>query len=201
VSPVSGAKRRRQRILVALSLGIPTAYMAFFLGGPLLKAIDISLTNLALAGPQAAHAQFVGANNFSTLFTSAQFWDGLRASIEYLVGSAVIGQDVAGFGLALFVERLGKLARTILLSVVVLPWIIPEIAAAFIWSGFLSVPNGLVNTLLSLLGIAPVSFLYKYPMLSLIVANAWRGIAFSVLVLGAALRSVPAEVIEAAKLD
>ena len=96
---------------MALSLGIPTAYMAFFLGGPIVKAIGISFTNLALSGPQAAHAQFVGANNYSTLFTSSQFWEGLKASIEYLVGSAIIGQVVVGFILALFVERLGKLAE------------------------------------------------------------------------------------------
>lgn len=112
VTPVTRVKRRRQSVLVALSLGIPTAYMAFFLGGPIVKAIGISFTNLALSGPQAAHAQFVGANNYSTLFTSSQFWEGLKASIEYLVGSAIIGQVVVGFILALFVERLGKLART-----------------------------------------------------------------------------------------
>jgi multiple sugar transport system permease protein len=195
------ANLRRQRLLVAILLGIPTAYIAFFLGVPIVKAIGISLTNLALTGPQAAHPASVGFGNYRTLFTSSDFWQGMKASLEYLVGSAIVGQVIVGFLLAMYVERLGKLARSILLSVVVLAWIIPEIVVAFIWSGYLSVPSGLANTLLGFVGISPVPFLFKYPMLSLIVANAWRGMAFSVLVLGAALQAVPLEVIEAAKLD
>jgi multiple sugar transport system permease protein len=59
----------------------------------------------------------------------------------------------------------------------------------------------LANYLLAFVGIGPVSFLFKYAMPSLIVANAWRGMAFSVLVLGAALQAVPTEVVESAKLD
>lgn len=194
-------KRRHQRMLVAVLLGIPTLYMVFFLGVPIVKAIDLSFTNLALTGPQASHPQSVGWHNYTSMFTNSQFWDGLRASIEFLVGSAIVGQVIVGFLMALFVERLGKVTRSILLSVVVLSWIIPEIVVAFIWSGFLSQPSGLANTLLGYLGVAPVSFLYKYPMLSLIVANTWRGMAFSILVLGAALQAVPTEVVEAAKLD
>jgi multiple sugar transport system permease protein len=188
-------------LLVAILLGIPTAYIAFFLGVPIVKAIGLSLTNLALTGPQAAHPASVGFGNYTTLFTSSDFWQSMKASLEYLVGSAIVGQVIVGFLLAMYIERLGKIARSILLSVVVLAWIIPEIVVAFIWSGYLSVPSGLANTLLGFLGIAPVPFLFKYPMLSLIVANAWRGMAFSVLVLGAALQAVPLEVIEAAKLD
>lgn len=182
-------------------LGIPTAYMLFFLGVPTGRAVYTSLTNYALTGPQAAHPQFTGLQNYGNLFTSSQFWQGLLASLEYLGGSAIIGQVVAGFLMALFVERLGRLARSVLLSVVVVAWIIPEIVVAFIWSGYLSVPSGLANTVLGFVGIGPVPFLFKYAMPSLIVANAWRGMAFSILVLGAALQAVPTEVIESAKLD
>ena len=192
---------KRRRVLILVMLGIPTAYMLFFLGVPTGRAVYTSLTNYALTGPQAAHPQFTGLQNYGNLFTSSQFWQGLLASLEYLGGSAIIGQVVAGFLMALFVERLGRLARSVLLSVVVVAWIIPEIVVAFIWSGYLSVPSGLANTVLGFVGIGPVPFLFKYAMPSLIVANAWRGMAFSILVLGAALQAVPTEVIESAKLD
>lgn len=188
-------------MLILIMLGIPTAFMLFFLGVPTGRAVYTSLTNYALTGPQAAHPQFVGLNNYGDLFTSSQFWQGLKASLEYLVGSAIVGQVVLGFFMALFVERLGKVARSVLLSVVVVAWIIPEIVVAFIWSGYLAVPTGLANTLLGFVGVGPISFLYKYSMPSLIVANAWRGMAFSVLVLGAALQAVPTEVIESAKIE
>ncbi len=197
----SAARRRKQRLLVMVMLGIPTLYMAFFLGVPVARGIYTSLTNFALTGPGAAHPQFVGGSNYGDLFSSSQFWDGLKASLEYLVGSAIVGQVVVGFLLAVFVERLGKMARSVLLSVVVLAWIVPEIVVAFIWSGYLSTPSGLANVLLGFVGVGPEPFLFKYAMPSLIVANTWRGMAFSVLVLGAALQAVPTEVIESARLD
>jgi multiple sugar transport system permease protein len=194
-------KRRRQRILIFVLLGIPTGYMAFFLGIPVVKAIYLSFTNLGLTGPTAAHSSFTGLENYRTMFTSNAFWQGLKASAEYLVGSAIIGQVAVGFLMAVFIERLGRVARSILMSLMVIAWIIPEIVVAFIWSGFLSTPKGLANILLGFVGVAPVSFLYGHAMLSLVVANAWRGMAFSVLVLGAALQAVPTELIESAKLD
>lgn len=199
--PGLSVQQKRRRVLILVMLGIPTAYMLFFLGVPTGRAVYTSLTNYALTGPQAAHPQFTGLQNYFNLFTSSQFWQSLRASLEYLGGSAIVGQVLVGFLMALFVERLGKIARSVLLSVVVVAWIIPEIVVAFIWSGYLSVPSGLANTLLGFVGVGPISFLFKYSMASLIVANAWRGMAFSILVLGAALQAVPTEVVESAKLD
>lgn len=201
--PQRGAtsRQKRRRVLIFVMLGLPTAFMLLFLGYPTGRAVYTSLTNYALTGPQAAHPQFVGLSNYGTLFTSSEFWNGLKASLEYLVGSAVIGQVAAGFLVAVFVTKLGKVARSVLFALIVVAWIIPEIVVAFIWYGYLSVPSGLANTLLGFVGVGPVPFLFKYAMPSLIVANAWRGMAFSILVLGAALQAVPTEVIESAQLD
>jgi multiple sugar transport system permease protein len=200
-APGAEGRRRRQRLLIALLLGIPTVYMGFFLGYPVAKAIYLSFTNLALSGPGAASPQFTGGANYISLFTSGQFWHSLLYSLEYLGGSAIAGQVAVGFLLAVFVSRLPRTARSLLLAVMVLAWVIPEIVAAFIWSGFLSTPSGLANILLQMAGIGPVAWLYKQPMISLIIANFWRGTAFSVLVLGAALQAVPKDVVEAARLD
>jgi multiple sugar transport system permease protein len=188
-------------VLVLLLLGVPTLYMAFFLGYPVARAIYLSMTNLALTGPQAAHSQFIGLNNYTTLFTSAQFWDSFKDSLEYLVGSAIVGQVVLGFLLAVFVGHLPKLARSVLLGVMVIAWVIPEIVAAFVWSGYLSTPSGLLDRLLGLAGVPPIPWLYGHAMTSLVIANSWRGVAFTVLVLGAALEAVPKEILESAKVD
>jgi multiple sugar transport system permease protein len=187
--------------MILLLLGLPSAYMAFFLGYPVLRAIYLSMTNLALTGPQAAHARFTGLNNYTTMFTSRQFWESLKASLEYLGGSAIIGQVVLGFLLAVFIGRLPRLARSVLLAVMVLAWVIPEIVAAFVWTGYLSTPDGLLNRLLGVAGVPPIAWLYGHAMTSLIIANSWRGVAFTVLVLGAALEAVPKEILESAKVD
>jgi multiple sugar transport system permease protein len=182
-------------------IGVPTIFMAFFLGAPVVRAIEISLSNRSLTGPLALHPQNVGLQNYHSLFTSGIFWGSLKSSLEYLVGSAIIGQIAIGFLIAVFMQRLPKLARRGLLALIIVAWVIPEIVTAFIWSGYLSTPNGLVNELLGAIGVGPVSFLYKESMPSLIIANFWRGTAFSVLVLSAALDAIDSEILEAARLD
>ena len=200
-SATPAERRRRQLVLILLLLGLPSLYMAFFLGYPVVRAIYLSMTNLGLTGPQAAHPQFVGLNNYTTLFTTGQFWESLKASLEYLVGSAIVGQVVLGFLLAVFVGSLPKLARSVLLGVMVVAWVIPEIVAAFVWTGYLSTPDGLLNRLLGLAGAPPIPWLYNHAMTSLIIANSWRGVAFTVLVLGAALEAVPKEMLDSARVD
>src|SRR5919112_2058426 len=51
------------------------------------------------------------------------------------------------------------------------------------------------------LGLAHADWLYAYPMVAIMLANVWRGTAFSMLVYRAALNDVPAEVTEAAQMD
>jgi multiple sugar transport system permease protein len=83
-------------------------------------------------------------------------------------------------------------------------WVVPGVLVGVIWK-ILLVENrsGIVNYWLSAIGIGPVPLLSSgtLALASVIVANAWRGCAFSMLLQYAGLRRIPAELHEAADLE
>ncbi len=196
-----GKSIARQGMWAIGFLSIPSVVILFFLGVPVAWGIYISLTNLALTGVDALHPSFIGLANYSHLFTSAAFWLSVKASLEYLIGSGLFGQVGLGLALALIIRRIPVGFRQFLMGLIVLSWVIPEIVTAFVWSSYLQTPGGLFDVVIGVLGFAPQSWLYKDPMTFLVIANVWRGTAFSLLVFGAAIEAIPRELIEAAKID
>ncbi|WP_225352511.1 carbohydrate ABC transporter permease [Lacticaseibacillus nasuensis] len=85
--------------------------------------------------------------------------------------------------------------------IIIAAWVTPEVVVGFCWVAFLG-DNGTLNLLAhSLLGMKPVAWLYTFPMISIVIANIWRGTAFSMMVFQTALDDIPAEVEEAAVMD
>ena len=89
-------------------------------------------------------------------------------------------------------------------SVVLCAWVMPGILIGVVWQIVLNEgPFGLVNSALGSVGIAPVSWLSdtKLAVLSAVTANIWRGTAFTMLLLYAALYTVNKELVEQSKVD
>ena len=125
------------------------------------------------------------------------FWSSVRLTLIFVIGSGIVAQTVLGLALALLGQRAHVTVRTSVGAIVILAWVLPEIAVAFIWYAFAQAGG----TLSYLIGNPKNNLLSTAPLLIVCVANAWRGTAFSMLVLSAGLRNVPAEVDEAAQLE
>jgi len=125
------------------------------------------------------------------------FWYSVKLTLVFVIGSGIIAQTVLGLALALLGQRVNVVVRASVGSVVILAWVLPEITVAFVWYSF-SQGGG---TLSHLFGTPNSDLLSTLPMLVVCMANAWRGTAFSMLVLSAGLRNVPHEVDEAAQLE
>jgi len=123
------------------------------------------------------------------------------------VGASVAGQLLLGLGIALILQRAvaRKLHGAVLVrSVVLSAWVMPGILIGVVWQIVLNEgPFGLVNSALGSVGIAPVSWLSdtKLAVLSAVTANIWRGTAFTMLLLYAALYTVNQELVEQSKVD
>jgi multiple sugar transport system permease protein len=168
--------------------------------GPVVYALYGSLTDRALTGPRAADPQFVGVDNYTALFASSDFWLSLGLTVVFVLASAVIGQNVLGMLLAVLIRHAVKPLRSLVGGLVVLAWVLPEIVAAFALYAFFQT-DGTLNTFLGFFGLEGTSWLYYFPMMSVILANIWRGTAFSMMVYSAALAEVPPELTEAATID
>ena len=123
------------------------------------------------------------------------------------VGASVAGQLLLGLAIALIIQR--AVARqlhgaVLVRSVVLCAWVMPGILIGVIWQIVLNEgPFGLVNSVLASVGLSPVSWLSdtKLAVLSVVMANIWRGTAFTMLLLYAALHTVNPELYDAARVD
>lgn len=176
------------------------ALMVVFLIGPILYSLYGSLTNQALTGYKAAKPEFVGLQNYQSLFSSGEFWESIWLTVVFVLASAVIGQNVLGMAVALLMRAAPSKVSAVVGGIVVIAWILPEIVAAFALYAFFST-DGTLNRMLALIGLTGPTWLLTFPMFSVIMANIWRGTAFSMMVYGAALGDVPPDVNEAAMID
>ncbi|SDC34885.1 carbohydrate ABC transporter membrane protein 1, CUT1 family [Sanguibacter gelidistatuariae] len=176
------------------------ALLALFMLGPVLWSFYGSFTNAALTGVNAANPDWVGLDNYRKLFADPDFPKAIWLTVVFVFASAVVGQNVLGVLLAMLMRSSQKIIRVVVGTLIVTAWILPEIVAAFAAYAFFS-KEGSLNSLLAIVGITGKSWLYATPMLAVILANVWRGTAFSMMVYSAALNDVPPEITEAATVD
>ncbi|MFI7637092.1 carbohydrate ABC transporter permease [Nonomuraea sp. NPDC049400] len=193
--PVRGSSRRGA-LRWLLPLGPALVLLVLFLAGPILWSVYIAFTNETLTGSASVHSQFVGVANFVKLFGDPNFLNSFLLTFVFVIGSAVIGQNTLGLIIALLQRGRGRVTRSVVNGVVIAAWVVPEVVAAACWFSFLA-EEGTLNTVL---GISQ-EWLYTAPMLAVILANIWRGTAFSMLVYSAALSEVPADLLESAAVD
>jgi len=103
---------------------------------PTLYALYIGFTDMQLLGPHAQHFSFTGLANIKQLIHDPVFWSSVKLTLIFVIGSGIIAQTVLGFALALLGQRAHFSLRASVGSIVILAWVLPEIAVAFIWYSF-----------------------------------------------------------------
>jgi len=180
---------------MAPALGI----MGLFFAGPIIWSVYIAFTNKALTGVGAAHPKWVGFSNFTHMFSDSLFVHSLVLTAIFVIGSAIIGQNTLGFLIALLERGKNSFVTRALNTFIIAAWVMPEIVAAFCWYAYLY-QGGTLDSFLNHVGLSQ-DWLYTTPMLAIIIANVWRGTAFSMLVYSAALSDLPTDLLEAAQVD
>jgi multiple sugar transport system permease protein len=194
-----GPRQDRERFHI-FSLGWLTpsfVLLAVLFAYPIGYAVYLAFTNLELIGPTAQSYQFTGLANLNRLINDPTFWQSTWLTVIFVVASGLVAQTVLGMALALVMRQALKPLRLTIGVVVVTAWIIPEIAAAFVFYAF-GTQGGLLG---EVIGKPNEDFLSTLPLLLVCIANVWRNAAFSMLVFSAGLRNVPEEIEEAATLE
>lgn len=164
---------------------------------PIGFAVYITMTDWRLA----AAPEFIGFQNFVTLWNDPLFWKTLINSAYYTFVAVPTGVFIA-FWLAVLMNRQ---MRGVLLfrTVYFLPQITLTVAAAVVWSWIYHPELGLLNYLLGLVGIDGPNWLSstRWAMPAIIIMGNWQGIGFAMLILLAGLQGVPQEYYDAAEID
>jgi len=168
-----------------------------FLVAPAAWTIYLGVTDFRLTGLAAANPQIVGLDNYLAALGDERFHNSLLLTLQFVFGSAVLGQAGLGFAIAWSLRDQRGPLRRMVEAFVLLAWILPSSVVAFLWYALLDRDGGTLNVLLDTPGMA---WLLDYPMLSIIIFNTWRGTAFSMMLYGAALGNVPPSHLETARL-
>ncbi|WP_035724904.1 carbohydrate ABC transporter permease [Gracilibacillus boraciitolerans] len=146
-------------------------------------------------------APFIGLENYLYLFTDEVFLNSLIISLVFVFGSVVLGLVLAlSFALSLYkCKRTGNFYKALSL----VPYLISGIATAIMFRFLFSGDVGLINMILSTLGIDTINFLAEplWALLICILANVWFVCPFATLVLLSGIQSVDPELFDSAKID
>jgi multiple sugar transport system permease protein len=141
---------------------------------------------------------FVGLSNWSALLSDARFWGALRTTL-YFVAVAVSAELVLGLAFAMLLHASFR-GRGLMRAAVLVPWAIPTVVAARLWSWLFNVDHGLIP---SLLPGQDVNWLGTpgYALHAGILVDVWKTTPFVTLILLAGLQAIPPELSRAAQLD
>ncbi|HEX2870262.1 MAG TPA: sugar ABC transporter permease [Polyangiaceae bacterium] len=171
--------------------------LAVFFVYPLLSALHSSFYEWDLLTPP----RFIGLANYRAIFGTGELLSALGTTLLISV-VVVAGSLVLGLALALAVNRPGRLAalaRSAVFSAYVVSWV--SVGLLFLW--IFDADAGVVNQLLSAVGVSRVKWLTSTSMAPLTVALIvlWKVTGYAMVVFLSGLASLPPEMQEAAALD
>ena len=187
-------KIQRRRVLLSL---LPLAVLLCFVYGYSLITVLFS----AFTGFTGSSAgKFVGMKNFQLI--SKDIWPTVKTTLIWTFGS-VLPAMVMGLALAVICNRNFKNKKAVV-SINLIPYAIPLIIVASCWRFVYNPDFGVLNVLLSKLGLIdkPISFLgFDLALLSVIIARIWRAMPFAFMNYYSALTTIPKDLYEAAAID
>lgn len=176
---------------------LPAFLVSFtFIIIPLIISLTYSFTDYNLISKN-----FIGLGNYKKLFTDIAFKRALVNTLKYtffVVGiNAILGLVVATFLNEKWL-RGSKIFRTIIYT----PYTVSVVAASMIWL-YLYDPNGLLNVIMSALGLKQQLWLDNPNMAMgcLIVVAIWQGMGYCMVMYLAGYQSIPSYLYEAARID
>ena len=147
--------------------------------------------------------EFIGGENYAALLADGDFWQALKNTVYFTVVVVPL-QCALALALAMLVSRKFKgvaIFRTMYFS----PQLTSMVVISVLWTVLYNAnPNtGLINSMLTSLGMEPVNFLTNEntAMNSIIFMSAWQGAGYQMMIFLAGLQGIPASHYEAASVD
>lgn len=195
------ARRRRSATGVAFALPFILVFVVFGLG-PLVASAVMSFTDMTIADIRHPWAVgLVGPEQFSLLLQDAAFLQALGVTASFVLLSVPLTL-AAGLSLALVLDRGITRFRAVFRVGFYTPVITSIVAVAIVWR-YLLQPDGLLNSLLEVVGVSGPNWLNdtRTALPSLVAMSVWRNMGNVMVIFLAGLQTVPRETIEAAAVD
>jgi multiple sugar transport system permease protein len=188
--------RQREERDFYLFIGLWLIGFILFTGGPLLASLYFSFTNWT----GLTTVEWVGLQNFVDLSQDKLFWTATQNTFFYSFGAVTLG-TIGALVVALLLNQ--HLPGTTMLRVIYyMPSIASGVAVSILWLWLFNPQVGLVNYLLSLVGIKGPLWLAspQWALPALVIKSLWA-IGANMIILLAGLQAIPTSLYEAAKID
>ena len=205
IAVTGGQTKRRVTLNGDASLGlvlvapivVTMAALVFF---PLGQTVWDSLHRV---NPMQPGTPFIGLANYVRMFSDGQLGTAWINTFIY-VAIAVAVETVCGVLVAALVNHV-TIGRRWLLAAIILPWALPGVVNAVIWMWIYQPGAGLLNGILGAFGLSFENHVWFNDRVSAIVAVAvvhiWRMMPLTVVIVLAAMQSIPNHLYEAARID
>lgn len=171
------------------------AVLAAFILYPLLSTLALSLTS--------ERGAYVGMRNFTEMLESERTARSTWNTVYY-VGFSIVFELLFGIAAGILLNQRFR-GQALMRSLVLIPWVIPEIVAATTWAWMFHADFGIVNYMLSSVGIIehPISWLTgpRTVLPALTAIHVWKVFPLVAIMILAGLQAVPQSLYEAARID
>ncbi|NJM09152.1 sugar ABC transporter permease [Candidatus Gracilibacteria bacterium] len=196
----SGRRKRRQlrEQLDALLMLLPTLLGALvFMAVPLAISFYLSFTDARLFGTPT----FIGLENYRELLSDRLFHKALRNTFAFTLLALIFTTAPALFLAILLNERLP--GRLVFRTLFFLPVVASAVGVALLWRYLLNYDYGLINALLTTVGLPRVGWLVspQVALLSVVIVFSWQTIGYNMVIFLAGLQGVSRVLYEAASID
>ena len=173
----------------------------FFL--PVLAALLMSLTDFDLyALRDVGNLRFVGFTNYATLLQDPLFWRSLGNTLYFVVVGVPLS-IATSLGAALLVNARAARCKGLFRTAFFAPVVTTLVAVAVVWRYIFHTRYGFLNYLLEGIGLGPIVWMGDphWAMPAIIVLAVWKNFGYNMIILLAALQSIPEDLYEAARID
>ena len=196
------SRRRLSQPSFAFLLNAP-ALLAIvgLVGYPIAYSLWLSLHRYNLKRPNLF--RFVGVGNYVDIFGSDEFWAALQITLVFTALAVAVVISLAVLIALLLNEPFP--GRGLVRAMVLVPWAIPPVVNGLMWQWIYDAKVGALNGLLVAAGVLPA---YRGwlsnptdALLALVTAHVWNAVPLGVILLLAALQTIPAELYDAGRVD
>lgn len=166
---------------------------------PIVLAIITSFYDYTLIN--RSFENFIGLKNYFASVSNEKFIHSSIVTIFFVL-LVVLFEFLIGFLIAILLNQVEKF-RNIYYFILLIPLLINPVVVGLIWRMFLHPQLGILNYLISLIGIEPVNWLGdpQNAFITIIFVDIWHQVSFMIILLLAGLASIPEEPYEAARVD
>ena len=184
-----------------LAPALSAIFIFFFL--PVIAAFIMSFTDFDIyALGDLSTVRFIGINNYLKLFDDPLFYTALQNTFYFVIMAGPLSIAVSLGAALLLNSKLVKYKAIFRLSYFI-PVVTTLVAVAIVWRFIYHPKFGIVNYILSLVGIAPIDWLgdTATAMPAIVLMSVWKSFGYNMIIFIAGLQNIPEDLYEAASIE